>query len=150
MPQPAKGKPRPIAALKVVRRITTAADSARCHRAVAEFCEQRGQIGCSGEAHTIIYSLVPNIVLQLGGTTVSADRSNSFQTFHREPLIRKAGDFVTWCVQSGKAADAAAFSRMVTETLLQHENVDVTTVHFDTTAQSIWVAALFRGAVYHR
>lgn len=143
IPQPTKGKPRPIAAPQVVRRVRTAADSARCHRAVAEYCEPRRQIGCSGEGYTLAYSLVPNIFLAVGGTTVSADRSDSFQTFTREALLTAASTFTEWCSNNGRQAEAAAFIRMVNDTFVCSQDLDATRVTF--LEKTVRVAALAQG-----
>ena len=41
------------------------------------FARAQGQLGLSGEAHTIAYSLIPLLVVHSGGSVILADRSKS-------------------------------------------------------------------------
>ena len=71
--------------------------------AAAAFCEARRQYGCSGHEKLLAYSVIPALVVATGGTTVSADRSMSFQTLNRTSLLDAMAQF-------GHFADSAAVS----------------------------------------
>lgn len=99
---------RPIAAPQVMRRVQTAAASRKCIGAVAAYCEPKGQYGCSGSEKLLAYSVLPALLVQAGGTTVSADRSMSFQTLNRTSLLDAMTQFGTFAESAGVQTEAAA------------------------------------------
>jgi hypothetical protein len=98
---------RPIAAPSVVRRVGSAVMMRRAMPLCERYCRQRGQVGLSGEAYTIAYSMLPLLVERAGGTVLIGDRSNSFQTLRRDAVFLAVEDVVRSAVPSEAAAAAA-------------------------------------------
>lgn len=123
--------PRPIAAPQVPRRIRSAIDAKRARPLVAQFCEPRGQIGASGDVHQVCYSLLPQLVVHTGGTTVSADRSQSFQRFTRPALLLALQTAVQEAKVTDRKDEAAALVRLAADALFDHATLSRTHVVFD-------------------
>ena len=92
--QVGKPKPRPISAPSIPRRVRTAAAARQARPLASAFCRARGQLGLCGSAELSAYAILPRLMLQLGGTTNSADLEASYQNFHRTSLLRGVRDAV--------------------------------------------------------
>lgn len=145
VPQKSKPKPRPISAPQVARRVRAAVDAKRIYRDVDVFASERGQLGCAGYDRMIAYSLVPALAAATGGTTFSADRSNSFQTFRRSAILERAGEFVSWCRRTERRDTGAAFARMMDDLFVDSEHLHRTEVTFAGTTSATSVSALPQG-----
>lgn len=145
LPQAGKPKPRPIAAPQVLRRIRTAADARRVAGAIAEFAAPQGQLGCSGDAELLAYSLISALVVACGGTAISADRSASFQSFHRSAVLDAVERFVAWAKEGDHADAAAALVRMLADVYADDDTLPLTSVHFSRDGMTPTVAALAQG-----
>lgn len=135
--------PRPIAAPQVIRRIRSAIDAKKARPLVAAFCEPKGQLGASGDARQLCYAMVPQLVVHTGGTTVSADRSQSFQRFDRSALMAALSDTLTEAEATGRTEEAAALVRLAADTLLDSAVVPRTYVMFG--EQKVSVPSLPQG-----
>lgn len=139
-----KGKdPRPIAAPQVIRRIRCAVDAKAARCIVTTYCEPKGQLGASGDAQQLCYTLVPQLVVHTGGTTVSADRSSSFQSFDRPALMAACKATVAQAVDAGKMHEAAALTRLACDALFDRPELPRTAVVFD--SGTVQVSSLPQG-----
>jgi hypothetical protein len=87
---PKAGEPdayRPIAVSSFARRIWAAKATARVRPHATRFCEARGQLGLSGTGATIAYAALARWAIAAGGTMCSDDKSNSFGSIGRQPVI---------------------------------------------------------------
>ncbi len=139
--------PRPVSAPQLPRRLWSAADARRVRSAAAAYCEQGRQYGLSGDAVQLAYSLVPALVVANGGTTVSGDRANSYQSFARPAVIEAAAGFVRWARDvRGDLAAAASAARLVSTCFLDGAHgLPPSTVLFARQARTITVAGLPQG-----
>lgn len=133
IPKPNKpGEHRPIVAPTIIRRIRTAADVAAISSLVKEYCIPRGQLGPAGQSHKLFYGMLAQVVVATGGTSLSADRSASYQRFDRPAIIQAAEHFVATMLNTG--ADprlCARFERLVKECYLDSPGLPRLVVHFD-------------------
>ena len=130
IPRPGKD-PRPIAAPQVVRRVTIAADVKRARTAVAAFCEEKDQIGCSGTGRTVAYVLIPALMVMDGGTFIKADREKSYQNLKPEAILSATKHFLAWAEEREMTDEAAAFARAFQNTFGFPEGSELTKVSFD-------------------
>jgi len=79
--------PRPISAPNLPRKVISAIDARRARPAAAAFCESRDQLGLSRGGALLAYSILPRVVVDLGGTTCAADNAMSYQSFTRQGLL---------------------------------------------------------------
>ena len=102
---------RPISAPQTHRRIVGATLAKRAHKAVDEYAKRHGQWGCGRDHDFLVYSLLPHLAVTHGGTTISADRSRSFQSFDRSAMLDALEHFVDWAQsKSGTDTSEAAAS----------------------------------------
>ena len=104
--------PRPISAPSIFRKLRSAVDARRARPAVSAFCERRGQVGLSSAGALLSYSLFPRLTVDLGGTTVGADNTNSFQRFTRTGLLTGALSFLSSSAAIEHPAATAAAARL--------------------------------------
>ncbi|MFO0004336.1 MAG: hypothetical protein ACK559_24715 [bacterium] len=104
--------PRPISAPSTFRKLASALDARRARTAAASYCEKRGQVGLSSPASLLCYSVYPRLVVAMGGSTVSADNTNSFQRFSRQGLLAGALAFLTDAAALEHPAAACAAARL--------------------------------------
>ena len=74
----------------------------------AKLCESRNQFGLSDQRFTLAYCFLAIWTVQLGGTVVSNDRSNSFHEFFRTSILDAMAEGVHLALEEGKveAADS--------------------------------------------
>ena len=120
--QPGKDKPRPIAAPSVPRRIASAVDARRARPLADAYCSARGQVGLSRGGPLAAYSVFPRLVVQLGGTTCSADNTSSFQTFTRTGLLAGLSDALTSPEAGNHPQAASAFARLMTHYVMDDKH----------------------------
>lgn len=123
--------PRPIAAPNMPRKVLSACDARRARAAAAAFCEQRGQVGLSSGGALLAYSLFPRLVVEMGGTTCSADNTSSFQNFTRRGLLDGARAFFA----SSEARElhplsATSFARVMDVCVFDTPTLTRTCTHF--------------------
>ena len=87
--------PRPISAPSLFRKVRSAIDARAARPVAAAFCERRGQLGLSRGGPLLAYSMMPHLIVQMGGTTSSADNSMSFQRFTRSGLLTGAATLLS-------------------------------------------------------
>jgi hypothetical protein len=75
--------------------------------------------------------MVPALAVACGGTTVSADRSASYQRFRRAAIESATAQFVDWAVSHGHEEPAKAFARAFEVTMGDIHGRPNTTVTFD-------------------
>ena len=112
--EPEKDKPRPIAAPSVARRIASAVDARRARKLANAFCSARGQVGLADGGPLAAYSVFPRLVVQLGGTTCSADNTSSFQTFTRRGLLSGLTTALASAEAQREPEAATALARLMT------------------------------------
>lgn len=123
--------PRPIAAPQVVRRVTVAEDARRARPAVAAYCEEQDQIGCSRAGRAIAYVLIPALIVMEGGTFIKADREKSYQNLRPEAILEATRHFLTWAEEREMMEEAAAFARAFKHAFGFPEGSELTKVSFD-------------------
>jgi hypothetical protein len=104
--------PRPISAPSIFRKITSAIDARASRPAASTFCERRGQFGLSHPGALLAYSILPRLVVELGGTSVSADNENSFQCFSRAGLLTGAATLFSSTAALEHPSSTAAVARL--------------------------------------
>jgi hypothetical protein len=119
LPRPGRDKPRPIAAPHPPRRLLSALDARRARPALLRYCERRGQLGLSGGGEKLAYSLLPRLVVALGGDAVVADRDASYQSFDRGVLVSSATAFLSSPEARQEPAAAASFARLMDRCLFE-------------------------------
>lgn len=119
IPRPGRDKPRPIAAPHPPRRLLSALEARRARPALARFCEARGQLGLSGGGEQLAYSLLPRLIVALGGDAVVADRDASYQSFDRDVLVKSATAFLSSPEARDDPTAAASFARLVDRCLFE-------------------------------
>ena len=135
---------RPISAPQVPRRIASAVCSRRAKRLVERYCSERMQFGLSGEAATLTYSLLPQLVVLNGGTVVVADRSQSFQTLRRKAVYDAVAAVVSAAMPS-EQAEAAALVDGCMEFYARSPMLRVTEVSFDNPEATMRVDGVAQG-----
>ena len=93
VPKP-DGTPRPIGMPSLFRRHTGGIWAKAARPFVAKLCESRQQYGLSDERFTLAYTFAASWVVQLGGTVISNDKSNSFHEFHRNSILEAVKEAV--------------------------------------------------------
>jgi len=135
---------RPISAPQVPRRVASAVSARKARRLVERFCSERLQFGLSGEAATLTYSLLPQLVLLNGGTVVVADRSQSFQTLRRK-AVYDAVEAVVSAAMPSEQAEAAALVDGCLEMYSMAPALRVTEVGFDSPELTLRVDGVAQG-----
>ena len=121
---------RPITAPAPPRRFTSGFFASKARPLAERYCRQRHQLGLSGEAYTITYSLLPLLVSETGGTVVTADRSMSFQTLRRAAVYDAVKEVVAEATGSEQTSAAALVDGCV-EFYSDHSHMRRTTARLD-------------------
>ena len=116
----------------------------RARPLVERYCRSRGQVGLSGETHTLAYSLIPLLTIATGGTALIADRSMSFQTIRREAVSISVKDVDDRALPS-EAGAAAALVDACMEYYVHTDRLRKTTVDFDDMDGTITIDGLAQG-----
>jgi hypothetical protein len=145
LPQQGKTNPRPIAAPSLVRRIASATAARAARSLTASYCQARGHVGLSAGSTLLAYSMLPAVVVRMGGTVVTADRSNSFQTFTREALLRGVDAALREGRASGQHAQLSELKRAVEDFWIASDVLPRTHVEFKSHRENRVVEALPQG-----
>ena len=116
--------PRPISAPNLPRKVISATDARRARPAAAAFCESRDQLGLSRGGALLAYSILPRVIVELGGTTCAADNAMSYQSFTRRGLLDGACALLSSPEATLNHPEAtAAYARMMTTCVFDSETL---------------------------
>ena len=129
LPQPGKG-PRPISAPSIPRRIVSAAHSRTIRTAASAYSAARGHVGMAGGAHNYLYAAWPRIVVAMGGDYHAGDRSKSYQTLGRLPMLQALVSLADREADAGHPKTVAAVDALYSACLFDSPILPRTTTTF--------------------